>query len=115
MEKLYMIYVPVSSKKEAERIAEGVISKRLAACANIIENIGSVYWWEGTIKKDKETLLIFKTKGSLLDRAEKEIKKLHSYECPCIACLPIDRVNEEYAEWVEKSVQGSGDRGRKKV
>lgn len=102
MEKLYMVYSPVSGKEEAEKIAEIIISEHLAACANIADKVSSIYQWDGKVQRDTEALLILKTKESLLEKLENKIKELHSYECPCIASLPVYRVNEEYAKWVEK-------------
>jgi len=99
-QKIYMIYIPVSNKEEAAAIANRIVSMRLAACANIIDNITSVYWWEDKLQKEEEAVLILKTKESLLEELEGEIKKLHSYTCPCISVIPIIRANEEYVKWV---------------
>ena len=60
------IYITAGSNEEAGTIAKELVSKRLAACANIFENVRSLYWWEGKIQEDKEVVLIAKTKESLV-------------------------------------------------
>jgi periplasmic divalent cation tolerance protein len=100
MEELIIVYVTASNKEEAVKIGEGVVKKRLAACANIVDNLTAIYRWEGEVQKDNEAVLLLKTKSSLFPELEKEIKELHSYSCPCIIGIPLSRVNSEYAEWV---------------
>lgn len=105
MEELMMVYVTASSREEAARIGEGAVKKRLAACANIVDGLTSIYHWEGEVRKDNEAFLLLKTKSSLFSELEKEIKELHSYSCPCITGIPLSQVNSEYAEWVVKETK----------
>ncbi|MFH1411915.1 MAG: divalent-cation tolerance protein CutA [Candidatus Omnitrophota bacterium] len=105
MEDICLVYVPVPGKEEAERIAETIVAMRLAACVNISSGITSIYRWEGKMQKDSECVMIFKTKASLADELEDEIKKLHSYACPCVLSIPVHRVNEEYKKWVNEETK----------
>jgi periplasmic divalent cation tolerance protein len=98
----FFVYVTVPDGAEAERIARTVVEERLAACANMLGAIRSVYWWEGKVCDGKEVALVLKTsaerKAELIDR----IKQLHSYDCPCIACLPIADGNPAFLEWIRQ-------------
>lgn len=100
MTQLSLVYITASSKEEAAKIGEELVSRRLAACANILDNMTSIYWWEEKLQKDDEAVLILKTKESLFPELKKAVKELHSYDCPCIVALPLEHVSEDYAEWV---------------
>lgn len=63
-----------------------------------------MYWWKGKIVKDSENVIIAKTKSKNFKRLESEVKKIHSYNIPCI--LKIDAVsNKEYERWVNKEIR----------
>jgi len=105
MMKPYVVYVTAKDEAEASYIAKTAVGERLAACANILGGIQSVYWWEDTICEGREVALILKTtescKTALIDR----IKALHSYDTPCIICLPITDGNPDFLHWLETETQ----------
>jgi len=85
---------------EARAIGKALVSSRLAACANIIDNINSIYWWEGEIQDDREVIVVAKTKESLVHELIDKVKSMHSYECPCIVSLPIIEGNRAFLDWI---------------
>jgi len=95
-----LIYITAGSLDEARAIGKELVSHRLAACANIIDNINSIYWWDGEIQDDREVILLAKTKQSLVPELIERVKSLHSYECPCIVSLPILDGNKPFLDWV---------------
>jgi periplasmic divalent cation tolerance protein len=97
-----LIYITVGSPDEASRIGRDIVERRLVACVNIVERIGSLYWWEGKIAQENESLIIAKTKTSLVSRVIDAVKSLHSYSCPCIVALPITEGNEDFLSWVRR-------------
>ncbi len=98
--KINLIYITTGSLDEARNIGKELVSHRLAACANIIDNINSIYWWDGEIQDDREVILLAKTKESLVPELIEKVKSLHSYECPCIVSLPILDGNKPFLDWV---------------
>ena len=99
---MVLIYVTCKDGREAKGIAVHLLKKRLIACANVIP-IKSFYWWQGEIANSAENLLIAKTMSKKFKDAEKEIKKVHSYNVPCI--LRIDATaNKEYEKWMEYEI-----------
>ncbi len=98
------VFVTAANKIEAGKIAGELVKERLVACVNIIENVTSVYRWEGKIEKSPEVLMIMKTKKSIFVKLAKRIKALHSYSLPEIIALPIEKGSKEYLKWIEKSV-----------
>jgi len=97
---LKLIYVTCETRDEAVMIANTVVEDRLAACANILGDITSIYWWEGSIQEGREIAVILKTRSDLVDKLTERIKKLHSYSCPCVVALPIEGGNREFLDWV---------------
>ena len=95
-----LIYVTAGSVEEARTIGNKLVSDRLAACVNIIDNVSSMYWWEGEIQDDKEVILIAKTKESLVPELVEKVRSMHSYSCPCIVSLPILNGNRAFLDWV---------------
>ena len=100
MEKLCMVYVTTSGKDEAVKIAENVVTAKLAACANVYDGVTSFYLWEGEEEKTTEATLVLKTKEALLSELRDAIKELHSYSCPCIVAIPLVFADEPFAKWI---------------
>ena len=84
-----VIFITVSNKKEAQRIAKELIRQKLAACVNIVEKVESLFWWQAKVERAREALLIVKTKKELLNKLIRLVKSLHSYTVPEIIALPI--------------------------
>ncbi len=101
-----IIYITTSDRAEAQKIGETLIKKRLAACANVIENIHSIYWWKGKIERDDETLLLLKTKDDRIEDIINTVKQLHSYENPDITAIPLVKGSREYLRWIDDEVTG---------
>ncbi|MDP8263713.1 MAG: divalent-cation tolerance protein CutA [Candidatus Ancaeobacter aquaticus] len=100
-----VVYVTVSSKKEGKIIAKALLEAKLAACVNIIDGVESFFWWEKKIDTAKESLLIIKTKKSIVPQLEKMVKKYHSYDVPEIIALPIVSGERKYLDWLEGSLK----------
>ena len=100
-----VVFVTASSKKEAVCIAEELVTKKLAACVNIIDKIESLFWWQGKVDRAKEALLIIKSKKEKLAKIIKTVKALHSYEVPEIIALPISGGYKPYLGWINDTVR----------
>lgn len=94
------VYVTASSRQEALSIGRAVVSERLAACANILDGMISIYWWERSLQEEGEASLILKTRSDLIDRLTARIRELHSYACPCVVAMPILAGNPGYLDWI---------------
>jgi periplasmic divalent cation tolerance protein len=95
-----MIYITTSSTEEALRIGRDVVALRLAACANVLPGVTSVFRWQGEVQEDGETALILKTRSELVEPLTKRVKELHSYDCPCVVALPIAGGNPDFLQWI---------------
>src|SRR5262249_46222336 len=95
----------IGSKSEAEVLARALVERRLAACVNMVESVGSVYRWKGEMESSKEVLLIIKTTDELFELVRNAIRELHPYELPECISFPIDKGSEAYLAWIEENVQ----------
>lgn len=94
--------VTCSSMKEARSIAQALVTKRLAACVNIIGTpVHSIYRWKEKVESATEYLLLIKTARRLLSRASAAVVGLHSYEIPEFIVLPIVGGSPGYLRWLE--------------
>ncbi|UCB57282.1 MAG: divalent-cation tolerance protein CutA [Candidatus Omnitrophota bacterium] len=103
--KFSFVYITAKNKEEARKIGKELVASRLAACVNIIDNMNSIYRWEGKIQDDNEAVLIAKTKESLMDELIEKVKSLHSYSCPCVISLPVLNGNKDYLAWLAKETK----------
>lgn len=97
-----VIFITCASKKEALRIQDALLTKRLIVCANIITDIESRFWWHGKIDNADEVLLMAKTKEKNFKPIEYEVKHIHSYEVPEIIAFPIVCGSKDYLKWVDE-------------
>jgi len=94
------IYVTAANPEQAKTIGEALVAERLAACANILAPMASIYRWEGEIRHDTEAVLIVKTRAELVERVIARVRELHSYTVPCIVSLVIEAGNPAFLKWI---------------
>ena len=95
-----IVFVTVPSRQDGERIAEAVVGEQLAACANLVGPIRSIYRWQGEICRDDEHLMLIKTTRERYASLEARVKALHSYDVPEIIALPIETGSAAYLDWI---------------
>ncbi|MBC8429539.1 MAG: divalent-cation tolerance protein CutA [Dehalococcoidia bacterium] len=98
------LFITTASIEEAQRIASVLLNKRKAACVNIVPKVSSFFWWQEKLDSAQESLLIIKTKASELNEIVNLVKEHHSYDIPEIIALPIIGGNQDYLEWIGRSV-----------
>jgi len=77
------------------------VERKLAACANIVSGVESIYRWKGKVERAREVLVIMKTTATRLRELEREVKRLHSYDVPEFIALPIVAGSQEYLKWIQ--------------
>jgi len=95
-----LVYVTATTREDAVTLGRDVVGRRLAACANILGEMTSIYRWQGEIAEDREIAMILKTQRNLIDPLVARIKALHNYDCPCIVAVGIEGGNSEFLDWI---------------
>jgi periplasmic divalent cation tolerance protein len=95
-----LVYVTAPSLAEAESLARLAVEGRLAACANILPGMRSLYWWQSKLEQADEVVLLLKTTEALVPALTKVLTEAHSYDCPCVVALPITAGNPDFLRWI---------------
>ena len=103
MSNLIIIETTFDDKDEAKKCSEYLVSKKLAACVQLIGPIESTYIWDEQVAKEEEWCLRIKTKPEHYQNIEKTITHLHTYDIPEIISYPCEQVSPSYLKWVRKS------------
>lgn len=101
-ERRVVILVTTPGPEEGRKVAEALVGEKLVACVNMVESVSSIYRWKGKVERDREALLIMKTRATLVERVIARVKELHSYEVPEVIVLPIEAGNPDYLKWIEE-------------
>jgi periplasmic divalent cation tolerance protein len=101
-----VVLITTDTEEEAIKIASVLLNQRKAACVNTVPRVNSRFWWQGKLDSARESLLIVKTRASLLDEIVKLVKEIHSYDTPEIIALPIIGGSQDYMGWIDQEVKG---------
>lgn len=99
-----LMLTTVSSREEANTIASELVSRRLAACVNILGPISSVYRWQGALENSEEFLLLIKSTEAQFRSIQNALGELHSYQLPELISFTIEAGAESYLDWIAASV-----------
>ncbi len=102
------VLVTAPDLEVAERLGRAMVEQRLAACANVVPGMVSVFWWEGAVQRSEEALLILKTTTARLRELEARLVELHPYEVPEVLAMGVQGGHEPYLAWVREEVRGKG-------
>ncbi len=100
-----LVYITAKDIDEAKKLGQALVSERLAACVNILPAMTSMYWWEGAVQQADEAVILAKTRQELARPLMDEVKRLHSYEVPCIVTLPITDGEPAFLDWIGKETR----------
>jgi periplasmic divalent cation tolerance protein len=95
-----LVITNLPDRASAERLAEALIARRVAACVNVMAPCRSVYAWQGTVEHAEEHPVFVKTPADRYDALQQAIRELHPYELPEIIAVRLDAGLPEYLNWV---------------
>ena len=97
---MLLVLTNLPERAAAERLADLLVEKRLAACVNILAPCQSVYRWQGAVRHDEEHPMLIKTTAERYPALEQALRAGHPYELPEIIAVPIERGLPAYLQWV---------------
>ncbi len=99
------VHTTIDSKEAAQKIADVIVAKRLAACIHVSGPILSTYWWQGKIEQVQEWVCIAKTRDDLYAELEQAIREIHTYDEPEILANPVVHGSEGYLQWIQNETR----------
>jgi periplasmic divalent cation tolerance protein len=94
-------------KDEARSIGRALVESKFAACVNILENMTSIYSWEGRLQEDREVVLLAKTTADRFAGLAAKVAEMHSYDCPCILGFHVSDGHPPFLDWIRASVDNA--------
>ncbi len=104
MADCWIALTTLSSREEAEQLAEALVAERLAACVNILGPVASIYRWEGRVERDEEFLLFIKTTRAGIAPLQTRVLELHPYDTPEFLAFEVGAGAPDYLAWVGAAV-----------
>ena len=95
-----LVLTNLPERAAAERLADLLVEKQLAACVNILAPCRSVYRWKGAIQHDEEHPMLIKTTPERYPALQQALREGHPYELPEIIAVPVEHGLPEYLQWV---------------
>ncbi len=99
-----VVLVTAPSAEKAAELGKALVSERLAACASVVPEIRSIYWWEGKVQDEGELLIVLKTTRERFEALRQRVVELHPYQVPEVIALPVEAGSEAYLAWIEGEV-----------
>ncbi len=92
---------------EAEGLLRQLLQERLVGCGNILSGVRSLYWWQGEVCDDRESILLMETSAELAPALVARVKALHSYDTPKVVCFEVREREPDYEAWLRGVLQGA--------
>lgn len=105
MSEVLLVVTTLPNRATAERIAEALVTARVAACVNVLAECTSVYRWQGKIERAGEVPLLIKTTREAYARLEAALRTMHPYDVPEIVALPVTAGLPAYLDWVTQETK----------
>lgn len=97
---LKLVYSTFPSVATAEAVGRRLVNARLAACANILPGMISLYEWQGALERADEVVLLLKTTDAQAEALMSALAQAHPYEVPAILLLPVEGAGAAFGAWV---------------
>jgi periplasmic divalent cation tolerance protein len=104
----YVVLVTSFADREtAERVAETLVTERLAACAQVLGPQTSIYRWNEKLERASEWRLEIKAASTRLTALERRLLELHPYDVPECIALPVIHGSDAYLRWLAEESESA--------
>lgn len=100
-----LLFCTCPDRETALRLAETLVSERLAACVSLLPGISSVYRWQGEVERADEVLLLIKSTQERFEALAERVRQLHPYEVPELIAVPMTEGLPDYLNWIDICTQ----------
>ncbi len=103
-QEMRLVYCPFPDKPLSRIFVDKVLRKKLAVCANIFSSVESIYWWQKSVKKDREIIVLFKTSKVKAKKLIALLEEKHPYDTPCILSFSPKSANKAYMKYLSSAI-----------
>jgi periplasmic divalent cation tolerance protein len=95
-----VVLTTLPNAEAAAEVAKAVVGEKLAACANILPPLRSIYRWKGKVQDESEVLVLLKTRQAQYERLKSRILELHPYDVPEVLAVAVEQGHSAYLDWI---------------
>jgi len=95
-----VVLTTLPNAEAAAEVAKAVVGEKLAACANILPPLRSIYRWKGKVQDESEVLVLLKTRQAQYERLKSRILELHPYDVPEVLAVAVEQGHGAYLDWI---------------
>ena len=100
-----VVLVTTANAEEGARLGRTLVEEQLAACANVVGPMRSIYRWQGAVEEADEHLVLLKARGADVSALEARVRTLHSYDVPEVLALPVTAGSAPYLAWLANATE----------
>lgn len=109
MDEAVVLYTTWPDAESAEAFAAEAVADRLAACANLLAPMRSIYRWRGAVERAVEHPMLLKTSRRTAAALVQRLNARHPYDLPCAAAFALDSASApDFVAWVSAECDGAG-------
>ena len=105
----HQVSTTIDSQRAATDLAGRAVEARLAACAQVLGPITSVYRWQGAVERATEWLVLFKTAADRSAALVEQVRRWHTYAVPEIIVMPVTGGDPAYLSWIDQETSTIAD------
>ncbi len=105
MPALLQVLTTFASASDATEIGRKLVDEHLAACAQVVPGVTSIYRWEAMLRHDDEVLLVLKTTVATWPLLRDRLAELHPYATPELVAIPVAHASYDYLAWVQENTK----------
>ena len=108
MDDCVQVTTTTDAEDDARRLATGLVEARLAACAQVIGPITSVYRWDGAVETATEWQVVAKTTRARFADLAAWLGEHHGYDVPELVATPVVDGGAAYLRWIAEETTPPG-------
>ncbi|UWE07688.1 divalent-cation tolerance protein CutA [Actinacidiphila bryophytorum] len=105
MSDFVQVSTATETREQAVQLAESAVRGRLAAGAQVVGPVVSVFWHRGEFGMGEEWQLLLKTTAEGYPALEAHLLEHHPWEKPEVVAVPIVAGSAAYLRWLADSTK----------
>ena len=106
MSDVVILYTTWPDAETAQASGRAAVEAKLAACANVLAPMTSIYTWQGALQQEAETPMLLKTTASGAAVLRDFILERHPYDTPCVLALVVESglSAPRFIQWIGEKI-----------